>query len=220
MFTPTNLPIVYRLAAVAGMIAVVGCAAHRVRVVSSPDGAEVFKVSGDGPGVALGKTPLDLDEGAIFGPGEAAAQLRIVKDGFNEEHVLLPTTALPAQRTITADLEARIESKVMEHAAAASCPEPGLTAARTAVLARGIAETQRFISRREYQAAETRISVLLSEFPNVAVLYDLQGNTFYLQKRLPEALAAYERSLSLDGSNPDTARMATTIRQRTDGLSH
>lgn len=84
-------------------------------------------------------------------------------------------------------------------------------------LGKGIASVQARILRQDFDVAHSKLASMLADFPNVSVLYDLQGNIFYLQKRFTEALRSYEKSLELEPNNVETSAMVKRLKEITGG---
>ena len=63
-----------------------------------------------------------------------------------------------------------------------------------------------------FEVAKVRVAGLIADFPYISVLYDLQGNIYYLQKNYGEAVAAYEKSLDLEPENMETAFIVKKLR--------
>jgi cytochrome c-type biogenesis protein CcmH/NrfG len=78
-------------------------------------------------------------------------------------------------------------------------------------MARGVAEAQRLLMKKDLAGAETQLQQLVARYPHVSVAHDLLGNVYYLKKENAKALKAYKRSLELWPHNPETKGMVETL---------
>ena len=79
-----------------------------------------------------------------------------------------------------------------------------------------MATIQAFIQKKEYEAAHMKIVSLMTDYPNISVLYDLMGNVRYLQRDYGRALEAYRQSLALSPQNSMTAEIVKRLENLTD----
>lgn len=182
--------------------AVIGCASADLKVTSTPDQADVFMTyEGEQP-VKIGQTPLRLEERINGSSRGKYVTLSIKKDGYKTESILIPLNPIKSNIDVSIRLD---ESKLPE-----SCQNQ---TAAVEKISKGIADTQSMVKSGNLSGAQTRLSALINEYPNITVLHDLLGNVYYIGKNLEGALASYERSLRLDPSNADTQRMVNKIRE-------
>jgi len=179
----------------------IGCAQGAIKVNSLPEAAEVF-VGYDGAQPArVGQTPLKLEGDFLSRKKGSYVTVTLRKEGFQTETMVLPTSYLGADLTITSKLEEyKLSQQVHDQNAAIQ------------KVSRGTASVQFLMKANRLPEALQQIEGLISEFPGASVLYDLKGNILYLSKDLTGALAAYDRSVEIDPSNGDTLRIRAKIR--------
>lgn len=168
-----------------------------IKVESTPPGADV-EVIENGSVKKIGQTPLNIDKNQI--DSSNAVQLSVSLKNHQTQKVLLPPTTLPRS--------GQLFFKMTEIQLPAACVNQEITLSR---VSRGVAEAQSLIQGKDYDRAITLLSNLTTEFPNVSVLQDLLGNTYYLRKDLDRALAAYKRSVAIESNNPSATRMIQKI---------
>lgn len=178
-----------------------GCATYRMKVQSTPEGADVVLQSADGTQRRIGRTPLEVDTNDQRDLQSGSSVIRVSKEGFLPQNILLP-------RLASTGGEARLNFNLSETTLPKAC-----TAKDEAMseVAQGVAEAANFIQQRKLEEAAGLLQNLLTKYPTVSVLHDLQGNTLYLQQKFPQALAAYRKSNGLSPNNPRTARMIQKI---------
>jgi len=135
---------------------------------------------------------------ALFAPD---AQVQIAKNGFHSESFLIPPQAGGAL--------GRIQAKLSDDAVSKTCQDAGNSLTETTD---AVANVQRMIYKKNYNEAERMLNTFTSRYPAVPVFHSLLGNVHYLQKDLDRALAAYQRSNSLQPQNLETSRMIEKIK--------
>jgi tetratricopeptide (TPR) repeat protein len=143
----------------------------------------------------LGKTPLSVEASSLR-DADGGAHIMVTKEGFLPESILVPQSGLPSSTRMNFALKQMVTSKQCEQA------EEALNE-----VARGVAETQSQITKRNLSDAERTIQNLIVRYPKVSVLHDLKGNLHYLQKDLTRALESYRRSIEIRPGNFETLRM-------------
>lgn len=179
-----------------------GCAGSRLSVTSTPENADIQIVTRDRTFSKVGKTPADLDEKNAPDLFTESLQLQISKEGFQPQSVLIPRLPTGGFGKVHINLGETVLPKVCQ------AQEESLNE-----VARGVAEASNLIQKKRYSEANLLLQNLTTKFNSVAVLHDLQGNAFYLQKDLIKALEAYKRSNALAPENPNTLRMIQRIQQ-------
>jgi tetratricopeptide (TPR) repeat protein len=178
-----------------------GCGTGNLRVVSNPEKADIYVTPEGEQPKKIGETPLNVSADAI-NPGRGRyVNVSVRKEGFESESVLVPVNLFGNSVDISAKLEQTVLPKVCIDQSAA-----------VEKISRGVATVQAMMNRGSPEEARQKINDLLSEYSGVSVLYDLLGNVHYVQKNLEQALASYQRSLSIEPNNMDTQRMVTKIR--------
>jgi tetratricopeptide (TPR) repeat protein len=179
------------------------CSSPQFRIQSNPPDAQVEVVYPSGERRILGKTPVRVSAEEV-NPRKEAVVLQVTSPSHRESRVLIPDAYFNKDVEFTVQLEplSRGEKETFER--------------QLNQLAQLIAEIQKDIQMRSFDIAQTKISKALSEFPAVGTLYVLQGNIFFLQGRLPEALISYRKAQSLVGNSPDLIEVIDRI-ERTQG---
>jgi predicted negative regulator of RcsB-dependent stress response len=75
-----------------------------------------------------------------------------------------------------------------------------------------VAQVQSLIQRKELDQGLSTVNTLLSSYPNISTLYDLQGNIYYLRKDIDRALASYKRANAIT-PNSETNRMISKLQE-------
>lgn len=198
----------------------ISCATGRLQLSSLPEDSSVQLISNRGAIKSLGKTPLALDLQSLFLNASDFAVVRLEKDGYFSQSFVIPRTSLPSNHDISISLEQKPEIKTPQ-------PTPSPPPVAVAVemdkcsqlskenltrLSKGVAVVQSLILKRDFEVAKVRVASLIADFPYISVLYDLQGNIYYLQKSYAEAVVAYEKSLNLEPENMETAFIVKKLR--------
>lgn len=181
----------------------IGCSTQTLRVQTAPEGADVtILVSGRSP-QKMGKTPLELTSKSNPEIFTQSFQVQVSKDGYQPQTALIPKAATTGSTgRINFNLEDTTLPKVCQG------QEDSFNE-----MARGVAEVSTNVQRKKYQEASVLVQSLIAKYNGVSVLYDLQGNIYYLQKDLTRSLEAYKKSNSLYPNNPQTIRMINRIQQ-------
>jgi hypothetical protein len=185
------------------LIGLAGCSTSTLNVKTTPESAEVFVVTRDGATLKMGKTPLEVSTqnyGALF---SEATTVKVQKDGYTPQSVLVPPLNFGGGR---GNLQFNLEESTL----------PKVCTAQVDLmneLAQGVAEVTNQIQSKRYFEAQAQLQNMFIKFDTVSVLYDLQGNVFYLQRDLDRALASYKKSNLLSPNNSQTLRMIRKIQQ-------
>jgi len=195
-----------------------------MQLTSIPEGSNVQLISNRGEIKALGKTPLNMPTDQMFINAANFANLRVEKDGYFSQSFIIPRSSIPNNHEISVSLEQKPEVKTEPAPAQTMTQTPPtpvavemdrcsqLSKESLTKLSKGVAVVQSIILKREFEIAKVRLSGLIADFPYISVLYDLQGNIFYLQKNYNEAVLAYEKSLELEPDNMETAFIVKKLR--------
>ncbi len=182
--------------------ALIGCTTSQLRVRSSPDSADVYLVANDGTAQKIGKTPLVIDGRQYPRLYSDLTQIRVVKDGYIAQSVLVPQLGYFAG-------DGYVSFDLTETELPKSCSEQEQAFND---LAKGIAEATNLIQKHQFADANLLLRNLVLKYNSVAVLYDLQGNVFYLQGDFVHALDAYNHANTLAPNNAQTLLMIHRLR--------
>lgn len=180
-----------------------GCSTHSLKVQSSPEGAEVTIFSANRSPQKMGKTPLELNSKSNPEIFADSFQVQVVKEGYQPQAALIPKSS-------TTGSSGRVNFNLDDTALPKIC---NVQEEAFNEMARGVAEVSTSVQRKKYVEAGSQVQSLITKYSGVSVLYDLQGNIFYLQKDLARSLEAYKKSNALYPNNPQTLRMITHIQQ-------
>jgi len=183
------------------------CTSTIVSVSSVPSDADVVLVTASGERT-LGKTPYDFNLDKESTGSDKSVHVVVRKDNYHDQSVLLPKSLSPATHKMSLRLAEKpsttpVVTKEVE------CPKQDDATPR---VARAVAEAQSLISLREYETASLKLEMVISQHPNIAILHDLRGNVYFLQRNFSEALKAYEKSLLIEPNNPEAQRMISRVR--------
>ena len=170
------------------------------QIFSNPEGVEVYKVDENGTQSSMGNTPLIVNSNQIVSSEEEQLLFFFQKEDYFPQSLLVPKTSLQANHKIHITLLEKPKMIIDEQ-----CKDLPKDAYQE--LARGIAEAQSLITRKDWNGAQNKLQVLVVKYPFVSVLHDLLGNVYFLQKDLSKALMAYERSASIWPYNQETTKL-------------
>ena len=194
-----------------------GCSTGNLYLVSDQEGAEVFlRAVGQSNSESIGKTPLQrpLDQ-VISNPDTAKGLvLEIKKEGFVDKQVYLPGLRISEDIEIRTQLQplpvaqgVDSEGRDMRSPAAIQAElikEQETKVARiyeTNTIIDQVFEIKRLIHVGRREEATKRISSLKEEYPNLSVLYELQGGIAFLGKNYQQALDEYSVALKIHPEN-------------------
>lgn len=167
-----------------------GCGTSSLKVQTVPDGAEVDLLKDDGVSSKLGTTPLDITKDQSPEVFKSNAEIRISKDGYQTTSVLVPSGSFGTETKVALSLQ---QSKLPS-----SCSNQD---ANLNQLGQKVAEAQHLTYKKDYSESRHILQALEQQFPNVAIVYSLLGNNYYLEKNYPQALAAYRKAQQIDPSD-------------------
>ena len=186
-------------------ILLAACATPTYRLQSNPAEAEISVQQGSGAKRVLGKTPLTLTTKEI-NPSSEALQFEFTKKGFEKQAVFVPASSF--EKSVTMDLILIPSDKSVE---------AGKGNETINKIAAAVAEVQKYIQTKEYNAGEQRLNSLIADFPGVATFYSLQGNVFYLEKKLGAALESYKKAQELDPNSNELPRIIEKLQSLRSG---
>lgn len=194
----------------------------KVNLVTFPEGADVYLKQGTNSQL-LGKAPLNINLKDVVIPNLPFILLEVKKTEFQTQTITLPAGLQGFNHEIKLSLAPIEVAKqtiiqeerlaVAEDAAKVKCESLSQETLQT--LGQGVATIQAFIQKKEYEAAYMKIVSLMTDYPNISVLYDLMGNIRYLQRDYGRALEAYRQSLTLSPQNSMTAEMVKRLENLT-----
>jgi len=179
---------------------IAGCASSSLRVASTPEGADVTIVSKDRAPINAGKTPFELESKNYPELFSESFQLQVTKPGHSPISVVVPRLPTGGVGRINLNLRDVELPKVCQN------QEESINS-----LAKGIAESASLVQRKRLDEATRILEDLAGKFGTVAVIHDLLGNVYFLQKSMDRALESYRRSNRLNPNNVDTIRMIERI---------
>jgi len=178
-----------------------GCAQSAIKVNSMPEAAEVFVGHDGAQPTKVGQTPLKIEGDFLSRKKGSYVTITFKKEGYQTESLVLPTSHLGADVSITTKLdEFKLSQQVQDQNQAIQ------------KVSRGTASVQYLMKANRLTEALQQVDTLIAEYPGISVLYDLKGNILYISKELQRALAAYDKSVEIDPSNADTIRIRSKIR--------
>jgi tetratricopeptide (TPR) repeat protein len=193
-----------------------GCQTGQVNISSTPEASDVFVVAKNGSKQKLGQTPLNFSLSRLGLTSGGMAELRLEKQGHDPVTYLVPHTAISSNHQITANLIKKGNGSG-GFGAVETCEDISKDTINS--IGKSIASVQSLILKRDLDIASAKVANVIAEYPYVSVLYDLQGNIYYLQKSYIKALGSYQRSIALDPKNIETTIMVKRLKELT-GLNN
>ena len=163
-----------------------------VKLQSLPNDAEVSVVDSSGIAKALGKTPITLNESEVYINNNRFSQLRIKKEGFIDNEVVLMKSTFGSDTTINVQLK---KDETPQNLGEQTNTQEKVASA--------IARANGLIQSKQYGEAETVMLNFIEQYPSVSVGFDYLGNLNYLQKKYAKALKYYKRAISLNPQNAE-----------------
>lgn len=162
------------------------------KFISTPADADVSVVDQTGISTVLGKTPLSINESDVFKGSNRYSQVKIKKDSYTEQEVVLMKPLFGADTTVNVQLKK--DENVQ------NIGEQTITQEK---VASAIARANGLIQSKQFVEAEVVMTNFVEQFPSVSVGYDYLGNINYLQKKYAKALKFYTRADSLNPTNAE-----------------
>lgn len=196
-----NLRIFTLVSAALGLL---GCTTTGLHIESQPPGADVLvSVQGQPPRKA-GVTPMELTE--FSSAGSPPVQVTASLAGRVSQSAYVPSSQFAKRGQLFFQLDQTVLP--------AACEKQQQSLQKIAL---GVAQVQSQIAGKNLDQAIASLGVLVAEFADVSVLYDLLGNAYYLRKDLDTALKNYKRSYEINPNNPETERMIKKIQSLRGG---
>ena len=163
-----------------------------VKLQSIPNDAEISVVDSSGIAKVLGKTPITLNEAEVYINNNRFSQIRIKKEGFVDNEVVVMKSTFGSDIIINAQLKKDETSQNL-----------GEQTNTQEKVASTIARANGLIQSKQYLEAETVMLNFIEQYPSVSVGFDYLGNLNYLQKKYAKALKYYKRAISLNPQNAE-----------------
>lgn len=164
----------------------------QVRFISTPSEADVIIIDNSGIGTSIGKTPLTVNESDVYKGANRYSQIKIKKDGHNEQEIVLMKSTFGSDTTINVQLKKDESNSNL-----------GEQTSNQEKVASSIARANGLIQAKQYVEAETVMLNFIEQYPSVSVGYDYLGNINYLQKKYAKALKYYNRAVAINPSNAE-----------------
>lgn len=187
------------------VLGLTGCASGIYHIQSTPPDASVEAIYGDGQRKPLGQTPVNMTSSDV-NPKLDAFQIEVSKSGYATQMIFVPGSHFGN----TVDLKVTLAADIRNASTIKS--ETALQE-----VASSVADIQREIQNRNFEAAIARINRMIASYPNVATYYSLMGNVHYLEKRFDKALTSYRKAAQLDSSSVDLAKIIEKLETMTGG---
>lgn len=159
----------------------------KVVIASNPGRADVYLIGNQGELTSLGQTPLELSESNFFGTNDAV-KIRIEHPSYKEKEIFISRPPRMGLVDLSVKLE---ESPRVEDIGVKKLND----------LAGKIAEGQAFIHKKDYNSAKKIFELLAGDYPQVATIHDLLGNSHYLLGNRAQALKEYQIANNLEPGN-------------------
>ncbi len=167
-----------------------------LKVVSDPEGAEVFVQRGLLAPTKVGVTPLDVSTSLVPDLFLDDVSVIVRKPGHEVQSIFIPKTKMQTNANFSVNLKPSEGSL--------QCQNQGK---EMHALASTIGKAFQLLMKKEYVEAEVFLLQATTKYPNISVIYDLLGNLYYLKRDLEKAQKNYRRSLEIDGNNVETAKI-------------
>lgn len=175
----------------------------KLDISSEPSGANVVLVSERGTESVLGATPITISDD-VLRDQDRILTIQVNKSGYIKEQISIDTFAAKTRGKILLKLtpvanwteayQDKNAQKYLEDVASMA------------------AEIQSATVRGDFIKAERVGRSMVTRYPKLAAGWSLIGNVFYLQKRMADALDAYNKALALDPENQDTRSVVERIK--------
>lgn len=168
-----------------------------VKFQSSPSDAEVSLIDTAGVTNVIGKTPLSSTEFDVFKNSNRHAQVRIKKEGFLDNEIILMKSTFGSEISVNVQLK---KDETVQNIG-----EQSITQEK---VASSIARANGLIQSKNLIEAESVMVNFVEQFPSVSVGFDYLGNIYFLQKKYAKALKNYSRANSI---NPQSSERKIII---------
>jgi tetratricopeptide (TPR) repeat protein len=153
----------------------------------------------------LGLTPLTLDsDKSKFSEQElnSMTQIRVEKSGFVSESILIPSERMGSSEIIL-NLKSNHEWIDKDSASISKMAED---------IARKLYNINRLTNANNYASALQEIDILLRNYPETSVFYDIKGSLHLLRKETELARQSFERSIQLRPDNIKTRQILEKLK--------
>ena len=157
------------------------------------------------------ETPINIDLNQQLLGQDDFLMIEVTRTGFVTKSFIVPKTFFASDHSLAVTLEKDARLSAVDSQNLDQCEQ--ISKKSLTELSKGVAIAQANLMKGDLQIATTQVNTLITSYPFVSVLYDLQGNIYYLQKQFAQALSAYEKSMTLDPQNVETAIMVKKLRQ-------
>jgi tetratricopeptide (TPR) repeat protein len=182
-----------------------------IRVQSTPAEADISVIDTNGAATVIGKTPLTSSEADIYKNGNQYAQVKIKKEGYAEQEIVLMKSPQGSDTSLTVQL---IKEEVNSNKV-----DQTMTFEK---IASSIARANGLLQSKQYDEAEATMLNFSEQYPTVSVGFDYLGNINFLQKRYAKALKYYNRAMNLNPQNTDRKmiieRIQTLVKSQSGDL--
>ena len=188
-----------------------GCSVFKVskakfQIDSNPKEAEVSYLLPSGEFKSLGKTPLDIDEKQIQEWKKGKADfliLRVAKSGHANENLFIDL-----RNHYSINYMARLKPIDVWNN-----KEAELSSTAANKLAEKIQGINQQIFGKNLEGALKNAESLIEQFPKAHVFYDIKGSILYLMGKRQEAVASYEKSLSINPDNNEAKKIIDAVKK-------
>jgi TolA-binding protein len=172
-----------------------------IKIISTPEDAQVSIVNDNGTTTVIGKTPFNSNQAEVYRNEKLYSQVKISKDNFQSQEILLMKSPTGSEATINVQLKSEEVSK--NHDDQLAVQEK---------IANSIAHANGLIQSKQYAEAESLMLHFIELYPSISVGYDYLGNLNYIQRRFAKALKYYNKALSLNPQNTERHTIVEKIK--------
>lgn len=177
---------------------------REITIDSTPSEAEVSYLASSGEFRVIGKTPLTIEDSVVKEWQDSKqdyAIVRVAKSGYVMENLFIDLNGR-YKLSFSAQLKALDVWNNKE-------TENSSNAANKVALK--VQHINHQIFTKSFQEALTNTENLIEQFPKAHVFYDMKGSILLLMGRKNEALASYQKSLSLNPDNNEAKKMLQRV---------
>lgn len=177
---------------------------REISIDSQPKNAEVSYLSNSGQFNVIGNTPIKLEDTLIkewIDSNQEYAVVRVSMSGYIMENLFIDLNSR-YKLSYNADLKPIDiwNNKEMEISSNAANK-----------LAVKVQHINQQVFNKNFANALKQTEVLIDQFPKAHVFYDIKGSILFLQGKRSEALASYQKSLSLNPDNSEAKKMLERV---------
>jgi tetratricopeptide (TPR) repeat protein len=177
---------------------------RQLTVESTPVGAEIFVLLPSGQYEKLGETPFIIEEATIKEWMKEQLDftvLKISKSGFVSENLFL-------------NIKDHYRLNYMAHLKAVDVwnnKEIEVSSTAANKLALKVQSINQQVFSKKFDSALNETEALIEQFPKAHVFYDIKGSILFLMGKRSEAVASYQKSLSLNPDNNEAKMMLKEV---------